>query len=72
MKKEEMERAFIDLLNCDAVTLEEYEENVRKAMAVLAEELPVSCVKVRLEAPVSKIYSQGRKHEAVLYRKTGK
>lgn len=62
-----MERAFIELLNCDAVTLEKYEENVCKAMAVLAEELPVSCVKVRLEVPVSKIYPLVRKHEAVLY-----
>lgn len=62
-----MERAFIELLNCDAVNLEKYDENVCKAMAVLAEELPLSCVKVRLEVPVSKIYPQGRKREVVLY-----
>ena len=43
------------------------DENVCKAMAVLAEELPLSCVKVRLEVPVSKIYPQGRKREVVLY-----
>ena len=43
------------------------DENVCKAMAVLAEELPLSCVKVRLEVPVSKIYPQGRTREVVLY-----
>ena len=38
-------------------------------MAVLTEELPLSCVKVRLEVPVSKIYPQGRTREVVLYGK---
>lgn len=41
------------------------DENVCKAMAVLAEKLPLSCVKVRLEVPVSKIYPQGRKREVM-------
>lgn len=67
MKKEEMERAFIELLNGDAPTLDAYEENVSRAMAFLAAELPISGVKVCLHAPVSRIYPQGKKHEAVLY-----
>lgn len=41
-------------------------------MAVLTEELPLSCVKVRLEVPVSKIYPQGRTREVVLYGESEK
>lgn len=67
MKKETMERAFIELLNYDASTLDAYDKNINRAMALLADELPISGVKVRLQVPVSKIYPKGRKHEAVLY-----